>query len=510
MNKTAAVLTLTLLITLSSAAAGVERGSGPARRVNLVLAGRINPVRATRSQAPPQSAGSPHWQSREEYDAFVEMTKVQNEPYQAIFLAEAFRLKFPTSDYRADSWLVEMRAYYRVGKIDLAVKAANNVLRFDGDSLDALAFLSYISPFTFRSDDPDAVGKLSAMDANASHALTLIRKLSKPDNVTPQEFRLTVAGQSAVCNRVAGFAGLERGDFAGAITALTAAAKDNPYDFYTFKWLGLAYLYSAPANYKRGVWYLARAAAVAQMFYNTSGNATIQDYLRRVYETQPGHKARLEDLIKVALTRMNPPERVTRSGASRESGSGQSASATAASRRQPWSVNPGAQGTSLIDSGQSACMLNPSYANSPYCRQSRNANVANGLQSVTTDWLPLSDYEPDDQTPLPPPPDADDQIATQLNNLAEEIAALRQEQARQVTREVIATKPAPLPPGPLTILIYKDGWQLQVQNYAVLGKTLTVFSDQTSLKIPLSDLDLPATRKLNGDRGVDFVVPEQP
>jgi len=508
MNKTAAVFTLFLLITLSSATAGLGRGMGPARRGGLAMASRLNPVGATRSQAPPQAAESRHWQSRQEYDAFLEMTKAQNEPYQAIFLAEAFRLKFPTSDYRADSWLVEMRAYYRVGKIDLAIKAANNVLRFDGDNLDALAFLSYISPFTFRSDAPDAAEKLSAMDANASHALNLFRDLTKPDNLNAREYMLTVAGGSAVCRRAIGFAAFGRGDFPGAISALTAASSDNPYDYYTFKWLGLAYLYSTPANYRRGIWYLGRAAAVAQTFHDSLGES-IRNYLQKVYASQPGRKGRMEDLIKVALTRMDPPERITRTSAARENGSRQSASGTT-SRRQSWSVNPGAQGTSLIDPGQSACMLNPSYANSPYCRQSRNANVANGLQSVTTDWLPLSDYEPDDQTPLPPPPDADGQIAAQLNILAEEIEALRQEQARQVNPEVITAKSAPLPPGPLTILIYKDGRQLQVQNYAVLGKTLTVFSDQAPLKIPLADLDLPATRKLNGDRGVDFVVPEQP
>jgi len=35
-----------------------------------------------------------------------------------------------------------------------------------------------------------------------------------------------------------------------------------------------------------------------------------------------------------------------------------------------------------------------------------------------------------------------------------------------------------------------------------------VVADQRQRKIPLSDLDLPATAKLNEERGVDFQIPQ--
>jgi hypothetical protein len=58
------------------------------------------------------------------------------------------------------------------------------------------------------------------------------------------------------------------------------------------------------------------------------------------------------------------------------------------------------------------------------------------------------------------------------------------------------------------ILVYKDGRQQEVQNYAIVGQTIWVLNEQHAKKIPLSALDLNATRKANEDRDVDFTLPE--
>ena len=61
---------------------------------------------------------------------------------------------------------------------------------------------------------------------------------------------------------------------------------------------------------------------------------------------------------------------------------------------------------------------------------------------------------------------------------------------------------------PATLLVYRDGHQMEVQNYAILGKTLWIFSDQSTRRVPLADLDLASTQRVNGERGVDFVAPD--
>ena len=65
-------------------------------------------------------------------------------------------------------------------------------------------------------------------------------------------------------------------------------------------------------------------------------------------------------------------------------------------------------------------------------------------------------------------------------------------------------EPEPVQP---TVLVFKDGHQLEVGNYAIVGSTLFEFNSGRSHKIPLSDLNLDATQRENDTRGVVFQVP---
>jgi hypothetical protein len=62
-------------------------------------------------------------------------------------------------------------------------------------------------------------------------------------------------------------------------------------------------------------------------------------------------------------------------------------------------------------------------------------------------------------------------------------------------------------PALATVLVFRDQRREEVQNYAIVGQTLWTFDAQHRQKIPLTDLDLPASTKANEERGVDFHVP---
>jgi hypothetical protein len=102
-------------------------------------------------------------------------------------------------------------------------------------------------------------------------------------------------------------------------------------------------------------------------------------------------------------------------------------------------------------------------------------------------------------------------LAQEVDRLSREIEQLRQEQAAAAAREL--TPPPPPPPAvpetppPPTILVFRDGRRLNIQNYAIIGQTLWVLDEHNSSKIPLSDLDLDATQKENRGQGVRFAVP---
>lgn len=60
---------------------------------------------------------------------------------------------------------------------------------------------------------------------------------------------------------------------------------------------------------------------------------------------------------------------------------------------------------------------------------------------------------------------------------------------------------------PQTVLVFKDGHQVEVANYAIVGSTLYDLTGGHRQKIALADLDLTATAKQNDDRGIDFRLP---
>ena len=60
---------------------------------------------------------------------------------------------------------------------------------------------------------------------------------------------------------------------------------------------------------------------------------------------------------------------------------------------------------------------------------------------------------------------------------------------------------------PPTVLVFHDQHQREIQNYAIVGQMLWNFTSQRTEKIPLAELDIPATAKANEDRGIEFHLP---
>lgn len=69
--------------------------------------------------------------------------------------------------------------------------------------------------------------------------------------------------------------------------------------------------------------------------------------------------------------------------------------------------------------------------------------------------------------------------------------------------------PGPEPPvEPATTLVYKNGRPSeQIHNYLLTAKTLYVLDSSRRREIPLDEVDLAATQKVNQEAGVDFQVP---
>ncbi len=78
---------------------------------------------------------------------------------------------------------------------------------------------------------------------------------------------------------------------------------------------------------------------------------------------------------------------------------------------------------------------------------------------------------------------------------------------QDISANISANPAAAEPPQVSTTLVFKDGHQLEIANYAIVSQTLFDLTPGHPRKIALADLDLPATQKQNDDRGVTFQLP---
>jgi hypothetical protein len=107
------------------------------------------------------------------------------------------------------------------------------------------------------------------------------------------------------------------------------------------------------------------------------------------------------------------------------------------------------------------------------------------------------------------------ELAAELDRLSDEVERLREERQEVISppsrteRESMAHPPVAekSEPGEPTVLVFQDKHSQEVHNYAIVGQTLWIFTEQRARKVPLSSVDIEATRKTNEEHGVEFRVP---
>jgi hypothetical protein len=93
-------------------------------------------------------------------------------------------------------------------------------------------------------------------------------------------------------------------------------------------------------------------------------------------------------------------------------------------------------------------------------------------------------------------------LSSEVQQLREQDEALRQQLQQQGIQEQSSSE-AP----PITVLVFRDGHRLDVRDYAIVGETLWILTDQRATKVPLSELDLEETIQENQERGITFPLP---
>ncbi|HVA00341.1 MAG TPA: hypothetical protein VMV34_01675 [Terriglobia bacterium] len=300
MKKITVLLSLGLLAGLASPP-NIARAAGKSGRSLAAFSPSASPTPV------PAAAGQkqPQWKSRAEYDAFEAFVK-ETDPSKRLSLIQAFLQKYPDSDFKANTYVAEMQTYVQLNQSEKAIQAAKNAVKADADNLDALSYLSFTFPYTFKPSDSDSQTQLSEAESNAKHGLELLQNLQKPAGIDENQFNTYVKTKRAVFNTAMGFAAVQLKDYDQAIKSLEAAAQDSSENVLVYSLLGQAYYQEQPRDVNKAIWYLARSVALAQE--SKSPNLPqLQKFYSQVYEAQHGSNAGEEKVLAAAKDSATPP-----------------------------------------------------------------------------------------------------------------------------------------------------------------------------------------------------------
>ncbi len=104
-------------------------------------------------------------------------------------------------------------------------------------------------------------------------------------------------------------------------------------------------------------------------------------------------------------------------------------------------------------------------------------------------------------------------LGQQIEDLSAQVEELRNEQEAARAQQTMPAPPlqsaAPaaetqLPQAPPVKLVLRSGQQVQIQNYAVVDGTLWDFTSQPTRRIPVANIDIPASQKATEESGGEF------
>ncbi len=210
--------------------------------------------------AAPQAA--PVIKDPAEYNAYVAAVQA-TDPNAKISGLEAFLNQYPNSVMKNQALEILMQTYQQAGNAKKTMDTATKLVSVDTCNVRALALLSYFDRVMAQGGDPNSKQELADGKKYGQQGLDCMPKFAKPDGTSDADFQKTKDQMTAIFNAAIGISDLQNKDYAGAVPALRKTVDANPTDFSVVYPLALAYLGQNPPDYQNGIWYAARAAAVA-------------------------------------------------------------------------------------------------------------------------------------------------------------------------------------------------------------------------------------------------------
>jgi hypothetical protein len=233
------------------------------------------PAAAPPAAAPP---AAPVIKDPAEYNAYVAAVQA-TDPNAKISGLEAFLNQYPNSVMKNQALEILMQTYQQAGNAKKTMDTATKLVTSDSCNVRALALLAYFDRVIAQGGDPNAKQMLADGKKYGQQGLDCMPKFVKPEGTSDADFQKTKDQMTGIFNAAIGISSLQDKDYPTAVKALRTTVDQNPTDFSVVYPLALAYLGQTPPDYQNGIWYAARAAAVAP----PAAQAQIEKYARSQY-----------------------------------------------------------------------------------------------------------------------------------------------------------------------------------------------------------------------------------
>jgi hypothetical protein len=262
------------------------------------------------SQGQPQPAApgkqaapaGPEIKDPAEYNAYVSAVQQQN-PTAKTSALEAFLTQYPNSVMKTTALEQLMATYQQAGNQSKVVETATRLLQADPCNLRGLALITFISRQSVAAGQ-NTPQNLPQLTQYANKGVECIKTQQKPAGVSEADWDNLKKQVGPIFEGGAGFAALQNKDNANAQTHLLEAVKAQPNDIQNVYPLALAYTTANPPDMEKGLFFLARAANLAE---GTAGGSQIHKYLEAAYKNYHGSDEGLDTLLATAKSNPLPP-----------------------------------------------------------------------------------------------------------------------------------------------------------------------------------------------------------
>jgi tetratricopeptide (TPR) repeat protein len=252
-------------------------------------------------QAAPASSeqAAPAQQKKEikdpaEYNAYVGAVQ-QSDPAAKISGLEAFLQQYPNSVMKEDALELLMVSYQQTNNAAKMSETAQRVLQANPNNVRALALLA---------NNAKATQQWADAQKYAMRGVEAVPNMRKGDSISDADFAKQKTQLTAFLDGVAGFSALQLKDYANASKYLRAAVEIDPNSLENVYPLALAYLSATPPDNVNGLFFIARAVALAK---DPSGKDQITKFGLSRYKKFHGSDQGWTELLATAAGNPLPP-----------------------------------------------------------------------------------------------------------------------------------------------------------------------------------------------------------